>query len=66
MRPIIDVNNLSHSKEIVIYFTRMNIFLRILLLIGLAIGVIYYLNDDKSIISLLLAGIFLYQIPVFN
>ena len=63
MRPIIDVNNLSHSKEIVIYFTRTNILLRILLLIGLAIGAIYYLNDDKSIISLLLAGIFFYQIP---
>ena len=63
MRPIIDVNSLSHSKEIVIYFTRTNILLRILLLIGLAVGAIYYLNDDKSIISLLLAGIFLYQIP---
>jgi hypothetical protein len=63
MRPIIDVNNLSYSKEIVIYYTRTNILLRILLLIGLAIGVIYYLNDDKSIISLVLAGIFLYQIP---
>ena len=63
MRPIIDVNSLSHSKEIVIYFTRTNIVLRILLLIGLAVGTIYYLNDDKSIISLLLAGIFFYQIP---
>lgn len=63
MRPIIDENNLSYSKEVLIYYTRTNILLRILLLIGLAIGVIYYLNQNKSIISLLLAGIFLFQIP---
>lgn len=63
MRPLIDENNLSYSKEVLIYYTRTNILLRILLLIGLAIGVIYYINQDKSIISLLLAGIFLFQIP---
>lgn len=63
MRPLIETNNLSYSKEFLVYYTRTNILLRILLLIGLAIGVIYYLNDDKFIISLLLAGIFFYQIP---
>lgn len=63
MRPLIDENNLSYSKEVLIYYTRTNILLRILFLIGLAIGVIYYINQDKSIISLLLAGIFLFQIP---
>lgn len=63
MRPIIDSNNLSYSEENLIYYTRTNILLRILLLIGLVVAAIYFVNQDKSIISLVLAGIFLFQIP---
>ncbi len=63
MRPLIDANNLSYSKEVFIYYTRTYILLRILLLIGLAIAAIYFLNENKSIISLVLLGIFLFQIP---
>lgn len=63
MRPIIDSNNLSYSEENLIYYTRTNILLRILLLIGLAVAAIYFVNQDKSIISLVLGGIFLFQIP---
>lgn len=63
MRPLIDPNNLSHSKETLIYYTRTSILLRILLLIGLGVAIIYYLQKDQFIISLLVFGIFLYQIP---
>jgi hypothetical protein len=63
MRTLIDPNNLSYSKENLIYYTRTNILLRILLLIGLAVAAIYFLNENKSIISLVLLGIFLFQIP---
>ncbi|WP_394774780.1 hypothetical protein [Flavobacterium sp.] len=63
MRPIIDVNNLSYSKEILIYYTRTNILLRILLLIGLVVASIYFLNQNQSLVSLILSGIFLFQIP---
>ncbi|MCA1918759.1 MAG: hypothetical protein LDL38_05125 [Flavobacterium piscis] len=63
MRPLIDANNLSYSKEILIYYTRTNILLRILLLIGLIVAAIYFLNQDQSLVSLVLSGIFLFQIP---
>ncbi|MDA6069376.1 hypothetical protein NJT12_07070 [Flavobacterium sp. AC] len=63
MRPIIDINNLSYSKEILIYDTRTNILLRILLLIGLAVAAIYFLNQNQSLAALVLLGIFLFQIP---
>jgi hypothetical protein len=63
MRPLIDENNLSYSKEVLIYYTRTNILLRILLLIGLAVAAIYFLNQDQSLISLILLCIFLFQIP---
>ncbi|MBF4485525.1 MULTISPECIES: hypothetical protein [unclassified Flavobacterium] len=63
MRPLIDANNLNYSKETLIYYTRTNILLRILLLIGLAVAAIYYLNQNLSTVSLLLSGIFLFQIP---
>ena len=63
MRPIIDPNNLSYSEETLIYYTRTNILLRVLLLIGLTVAAIYYLNQNLSIVSLILSGIFLFQIP---
>lgn len=63
MRPLIDANNLSYSAETLIYYTRTNILLRVLLLIGLLVAAIYYLNQNLSIVSLILLGIFLFQIP---
>jgi hypothetical protein len=63
MRPIIDIDNLSYSKETLIYYTRTNILLRILLLIGLIAAIVYYSKKDLFIIALLLAGIFFFQIP---
>ncbi|SNR65758.1 hypothetical protein SAMN04487979_115107 [Flavobacterium sp. ov086] len=63
MRPLIEINNLSYSKEFLIYYTRTNILLRILLLIGLIVAAIYFLNQDQSLIFLVLLGIFLFQIP---
>lgn len=63
MRPLIDANNLSYSAETLIYYTRTNILLRVLLLIGLLVAAIYYLNQNLSIVSLILLGVFLFQIP---
>lgn len=63
MRPLIDANNLSYSQENLIYYTRTNILLRVLLMIGLVVAAIYYLNQNLSIVSLILSGIFLFQIP---
>ena len=63
MRPLIDANNLSYSAETLIYYTRTNILLRVLLLLGLLVAAIYYLNQNLSIVSLILLGIFLFQIP---
>ncbi|WP_141130413.1 hypothetical protein [Flavobacterium sp. ov086] len=37
--------------------------MRILLLIGLIVAAIYFLNQDQSLIFLVLLGIFLFQIP---
>ncbi|WP_157505987.1 hypothetical protein [Flavobacterium chungangense] len=63
MRPIIDLNNLSYSKETKIYFTRMNILLRIVIMTALMGVSIYYFVDNKFWVALLTAGIFLFQIP---
>ncbi|MBS7255686.1 hypothetical protein [Flavobacterium branchiicola] len=63
MRPVIDVNNLSYSKEFLIYYTRTNILLRIFLLIGLVVAAIYFINQNQPTVSLVLSGIFLFQIP---
>jgi hypothetical protein len=63
MRPFIDLNNQSFSKETLIYYSRGIILMRGLLLIGLAIVAIYYLKENQFIISLLILIISLFQIP---
>lgn len=63
MRPIIDLNNLSYSKETLIYYTRGNILMRILIMAGLIAASIYCLIDNKYWIALLVIGVFLFQIP---
>lgn len=63
MRPIIDLNNLSYSKETKIYYTRANILFRVLIMVGLIAASIYYSIDNKYWIALLTVGIFLFQIP---
>ncbi|MFD1601863.1 hypothetical protein ACFSJW_17600 [Flavobacterium artemisiae] len=63
MRPIVDLNNLSYSKETKIYYSRTIILIRILILLLLAGTLIYYLIENDYL-SLLIAGsIFLFQIP---
>ncbi|MFB9077088.1 hypothetical protein ACFFLS_03400 [Flavobacterium procerum] len=63
MRPLIDTNNLSHSQEFLIYYSRSNIVMRAALLIGTAIAVIYFYIENKPWIVLLLLGLFIFQIP---
>ncbi|MBF4518811.1 hypothetical protein IRZ71_20845 [Flavobacterium sp. ANB] len=62
MRPFIDINNLSFSKETLIYYSRSLIFLWIFILIGMTIGSIYALQIENGfILSLLLFAFIIFQ-----
>ena len=63
MRPLIDVNNLSYSKEKLIYYSQTTIFTWFLSAIGLLIYTIYSLTIENGfIVSLLLLPIILFLI----
>ena len=63
MRPLIDANNLSYSKEKLIYYSQTTIFTCFLAAIGLLIYAIYSLTFENGFIaSLLLLPIILFLI----
>ena len=62
MRPFIDLNNLSYSKETLIYYSRLSLIFKIIFLIGCAAVGIYILKKDDFSISLILFAISLFQI----
>ncbi|SHG83515.1 hypothetical protein [Flavobacterium defluvii] len=62
MRPLIDENNLSYSKEFLIYYTRREILERITYGMGDLIGSIYLYIQNQLIIFLILFCVFIFQI----
>lgn len=64
MRPLIEENNLSYSKEFLIYCTRGKILEKILFVIGAFTGVIYFYMQNQLIVVSLLFCFFVYQIPL--
>lgn len=64
MRPLIDKNNLNFSKDFLIYYTRGKILERILFLIGVLIGFIYFYTQNQIIVVLIFFCFFIFQIPL--
>ena len=64
MRPLIDENNLSYSKEFLIYPTRGKILERVIFTIGSLIGLIYCYINNQLIIASILFCFFIFQIPL--
>ncbi len=64
MRPLIDENNLSFSKEFLIYYTRGEILQRILFVVGALIGFIYFYMQNQLIIVAALFCFFVFQLPL--
>ena len=63
MRPLIDVNNLSYSKEKLIYYSQTTIYAWLLAAIGLFIFAIYSLtNKNTFIVFFLLLPIILFLV----
>lgn len=62
MRSIIDTNNLSHSEETLIYYSRINIIFRAFVSIVLLIVIINTLQHKEYVPSVIGIGIFLFQI----
>ncbi|MEL1254865.1 hypothetical protein AAEO57_13825 [Flavobacterium sp. DGU38] len=64
MRPLIDENNLSYSKEFLIYYTRSAIFGRIFLVVGALAGFIYFYMQNQLIVVAFSFFLFIFQIPL--
>ena len=64
MRPLIDENNLSYSKEFLIYHTRGKILERVIFTIGALIGFIYFYMENQLFIFSALLCVFIFQIPL--
>lgn len=64
MRPLIDENNLSFSKEFLIYYTRGEILQRILFIVGALIGFVYFYTQNQLIIVAALFCFFVFQLPL--
>ena len=64
MRPLIDENNLSFSKEFLIYYTRGEILERILFVAGALIGFIYFYTQNQLIVVAVLFCLFVFQLPL--
>ncbi|MBZ4037720.1 hypothetical protein K6T82_23370 [Flavobacterium sp. 17A] len=64
MRPLIDENNLSYSKEFLIYRTRGKILERVIFTIGAFIGFIYFYIENQLLIFSVLFFVFIFQIPL--
>ncbi|PXY39952.1 hypothetical protein DMB65_15685 [Flavobacterium cheongpyeongense] len=64
MRPLIDENNLSYSKEFLIYHTRGTIFMSLLLLVGSFVGFIYFYMQNQLLGVSLMFCLFVFQIPL--
>ncbi|MCI9844095.1 hypothetical protein [Flavobacterium pectinovorum] len=64
MRPLIDENNLSYSKEFLIYYSRGIILWRILLIVGAFVGFIYFYMQNELIVVACLFFLFIFQIPL--
>ncbi len=62
MRPFIDLNNLSYSKETLIYKTRANILIGILIAIVLFVWIISSLNQHEFAIASIIFFISLFPI----
>lgn len=65
MRPLIDENNLSFSKEFLIYYTRGEILERILFAAGTLIGFIYFYTQNQHIVVAVLFFLFVFQLSLF-
>lgn len=61
MRPLIDVNNLSYSKEKLIYYSQTTIYAWLLAAIGLFIFAIYSLTNKNTFIVFAYYSIFSLQ-----
>ena len=64
MRPLIDENNLSYSKEFLIYYSRSIILWKILLVVGAFVGFIYFYLQNELIVVAFLFFLFIFQIPL--
>lgn len=64
MRPLIDENNLSYSKEFLIYRTRGKILEKAIFVIGAFIGFIYFYMQNQLFIFFALFCFFIFQIPL--
>ncbi|WP_264553641.1 hypothetical protein [Flavobacterium sp. N2038] len=64
MRPLIDENNLSFSKEFLIYYTRGEIIQRILFVVGALIGFVYFYTQNQLIVVSALFCLFVFQLPL--
>jgi len=64
MRPLIDENNLSYSKEFLIYHTRGKILVRAVLVIGAFTGSIYFYMQNQLFVFSALLFLFIFQIPL--
>ncbi|WP_291145084.1 hypothetical protein [Flavobacterium sp. UBA7680] len=62
MRPFIDLNNLSYSKETLIYKTRANILIGILIVIALFVWIINALKQHEFVIASIIFLISLFPI----
>jgi len=64
MRPLIDENNLSYSKEFRIYYTRGTIFMSLLLLVVAFVGFIYFYMQNQLLGFSMLFCLFIFLIPL--
>ncbi|MDR6764634.1 hypothetical protein J2Y38_004868 [Flavobacterium sp. 2755] len=64
MRPLVDENNLSFSKEFLIYYSRREILQRLLFVTGSLTGFIYFYIQNQLIVVTALFCFFVFQLPL--